>query len=311
MTSQPTSSGNSPNQLGQRPLELGVVVMPIDNWTDTLQRAQQIEAMGFDHYWLYDHHSWRHYRDQTWHSTVPWLAAVAAGTSSIGIGTMVSSPNMRHPATMAKDAMTLDHLSDGRFILGLGAGTTGFDATVFGDDPLDARQRADRFIEYTDVVDRMLTGETDHTGTWYTVNEGRIVPGCVQQPRLPLAIAAGGPRTLKMATEKADILITLGIPSQPAETLDDFIAQLASQAESVDQHCAIIGREPGSLRRLAFLSAGRSEPMQSFDAFVDFAGRIQKLGYDSIVVHDRVATDPALNFDPGLIGQLSEWDRTL
>lgn len=311
MTSESEPSSADQPVTGQRSLELGIVVMPINEWPATLKRAQEIEAMGFDHYWLYDHHSWRHYRDQTWHSTVPWLAAVAAGTSTIGIGTMVSSPNMRHPATMAKDAMTLDHLSGGRFILGLGAGTTGFDATVFGDDPLDARQRADRFMEYTDLVDRMLTGETNHAGRWYTVNEGRTVPGCVQQPRLPLAIAAGGPRTLKMAAERADIFITLGVPSQPAETLDDFMAQLADQADSVDQHCATIDRDPASLRRLVFVSAGRSEPMQSFDAFVDFAARVQKLGYDSIVMHDRVDTDPALTFDPDLIGHLGEWDRAL
>ncbi len=294
----------------QTELELGVVVMPIHDWPNTLSRAVEIEAMGFDHYWLYDHHSWRHYRNETWHSTIPWLAGVATGTSTIRLGTMVSSPNMRHPATMAKDAMSLDHLSNGRVILGLGAGTTGFDATVFGDAPLSARERADRFTEYVGVVDHLLSGGANHKGVWYTVDEGRAIPGSVQKPRLPLAIAAGGPRTLRMAAEQADMLITLGIPSQPVDSLDGFVDQLASQARDVEEHCATIGRDSDSLRRLVFLSAARSEPMASFDAFVDFAGRVCQLGYSSIVFHDLVDSDPALNFDPDLIPQLAAWNRS-
>ncbi len=295
---------------GER-LELGLVTMPIHDWSHTLARANEIEGMGFDHLWLYDHHSWRHYRDHTWHSTVPWLAGLATATSTIRLGTMVSSPNLRHPATMAKDAMTLDHLSAGRMILGLGAGTSGFDADVFGEPTLIPRERADRFIEYVEVVDHLLSGGTNHKGTWYTVDEARTVPGSVQQPRLPLAVAAGGPRTLRMAVERADVLITLGIPSKPVESLDGFIEQLASQAADVEKHCDAISRDPDSLRRLVFVSSNRSEPMASFDAFVEFASRVAALGYQSIVVHDREGADPALNFDPDLLPQLAAWDRSV
>lgn len=302
MTGVPTTEQNTG-------LELGVVVMPINDWPATLQRAQEIEAMGFDHYWLYDHHSWRHYRDQTWHSTIPWLAAIAVGTSTIGIGTMVSSPNLRHPATMAKDVMSLDHISNGRMILGLGAGTAGFDAAVFGDEPLSAKQRANRLIEYTQVVDDMLTGGRNHDGDWYTVDEGRAVPGCVQRPRAPMAIAAGGPRTLRLAVERADIWITLGTPSQPADNLDQFVDQLARQSEQADELCEKAGRVPHTLGRLVFISASRPEPMASMDAFVDFAGRVRQLGFNSIVLHDRVADDPALNFDPDMLARIAEWDR--
>ncbi|MGI9596749.1 MAG: LLM class flavin-dependent oxidoreductase, partial [Acidimicrobiales bacterium] len=117
-------------------MRVGVVQMPVESWPDTTARAAELEHMGFDHLWLYDHLSWQRYRDHTWHATTPWLAGVAAGTDRIELGTMVASPNLRHPLTLAKDAMTLDHISNGRFILGLGAGSSGFDATVFGDEPL-------------------------------------------------------------------------------------------------------------------------------------------------------------------------------
>lgn len=290
-------------------LEVGVVVMPINDWPSTLRRAQELEAMGFDHYWLYDHHSWRHYRDQAWHSTIPWLAGVAAGTNTIGLGTMVSSPNLRHPATMAKDAMSLDHISNGRMILGLGAGTTGFDATLFGDSPLTPRQRVDRLVEYVDVVDRVLTGEHNHSGKWYTVDEGRVIPGCVRQPRVPLAVAAGGARTLRLAAERADTWITLGKPSEPAEDLDQLVAQMADQTAAINEHCHQIGRAANTLNRLAFVSSARREPTVSLAAFVDFAGRVQELGFNSVVLHDRVAGDDALNFEPGLIDQIAAWKR--
>jgi hypothetical protein len=78
----------------------------------------------------------------------PTLAAAPYATLTIRLGTMVTNPNHRHPVTLAKDLITLDELSDGRIMLGIGSGGTGFDATVLGDQPWTARERADRFGEF-------------------------------------------------------------------------------------------------------------------------------------------------------------------
>src|SRR6185437_15172338 len=109
-------------------------MLPTDPWPETVRRARHLEAMGYDHLWTYDHLSWRRYRERAWHAAMPWLTGVAAATTRVRVGPMVVSPTFRHPLPFAKEAMTLDHVSDGRLTLGLGAGGTGFDATVLGDD---------------------------------------------------------------------------------------------------------------------------------------------------------------------------------
>src|SRR6188474_2039675 len=99
------------------PMRVGVLMLPTDPWPEALERARRIEALGYDHLWTYDHVSWRRYRGRTWFAAIPWLTGIAGATSRIRLGTMVSSPNMRHPVTLAQDAVTADHISGGRLIL--------------------------------------------------------------------------------------------------------------------------------------------------------------------------------------------------
>jgi alkanesulfonate monooxygenase SsuD/methylene tetrahydromethanopterin reductase-like flavin-dependent oxidoreductase (luciferase family) len=284
--------------------------MPVDPWPEASARARELEAMGYAHLWVYDHLSWRHYQDRPWHATFPWLTGLAAATERIGLGTMVASPNLRHPLSLAKEAMTVDNLSQGRLILGLGAGTSGFDASVFGDKPLTPAQRADRLIEYTEVVDRLLRFEqTNHDGPWYTVDEGRVLPGCVQTPRVPLAIAAGGRRTIGLAAAVGDIWITLGDPASEATGVDPFLQALAGQSRQLRQACETRGRDDTEIARLAFLPAKLTEPFQSLELFVDTVGRLGELGFDQVVIHDARADDPNLDFDPELVVAIGETYR--
>jgi alkanesulfonate monooxygenase SsuD/methylene tetrahydromethanopterin reductase-like flavin-dependent oxidoreductase (luciferase family) len=76
------------------------------------------------------------------------------------LGTLVTSPNFRHPVTLAKELISLDDVSDGRVTLGIGAGGTGFDATALGQDPWTPRERADRFGEFVPLLDRLLTEDS-------------------------------------------------------------------------------------------------------------------------------------------------------
>ncbi|MGB5758348.1 MAG: LLM class flavin-dependent oxidoreductase [Acidimicrobiales bacterium] len=290
---------------------MGIVQMPVDPWGVTVDRAKELEQMGFDHLWLYDHLSWQRYRDHDWHATMPWLTGIAANTERIRLGTMVASPNLRHPLTMAKDAMSLDHISNGRFILGLGAGSSGFDATVFGHEPLDGPARADRLTEYLAVTDGLLRGAlTNHQGRWYTVDEGRVIPGCVQEPRVPIAVAAGGPRTIRLAGAVADTWITLGDPASAAADVAEFEAVLRRQMAIFVEGCERSGRDPADPGKLCFLPSTFADPMADIETFTDFAGRIVDLGFTDLVVHDRRADDPALDFDPALIPAIAAWTTT-
>src|SRR5207302_8774190 len=112
---------------------------------------------------------------------------------------------------LALDVMSLDDISRGRLTLGLGAGGGGPDARVLGGERWSPHERADRFAEFVDLLDRLLTAErTTHRGRYYSATGALMRPGCVQRPRVPFAIAAAGPRGMALAVRYADSWVTLG-----------------------------------------------------------------------------------------------------
>jgi alkanesulfonate monooxygenase SsuD/methylene tetrahydromethanopterin reductase-like flavin-dependent oxidoreductase (luciferase family) len=274
-------------------MRVGVLLIPVDPWDETVEQVRRLESLGYDHLWTYDHLSWRRYRDQAWHAALPWLTGVAAATERVRLGTFVASPNFRHPATLAKEAMTLDHISSGRFVLGVGAGGTGFDATVLGGEVLSARQRADRLIEFVEVLDVLLTeGEASYAGEWFQVDAAQVVPGCVQKPRLPLAIAAGGPRTLALAARHADNWITYGAPEYADTTPAGVDKAVRTQRARLEDACTAIGRDPSEIDSTYLIGNTDERPLASVDAFVDFAGRFGELGFTDLVFHHPRPGDP-------------------
>ena len=288
-------------------VRLGVVLMPTDPWDETVRRAQHLEALGYDHLWVYDHLSWQRYRDRPWHATYPWLAGVAGATSRIRLGTMVSNLNVRHPLTLAKDAMTIDHISGGRLTLGLGAAGTGFDATALGQEPLSPGQRIDRLAEATGLLDGLLRLETrNHRGTYYTVDEARLLPGCVQRPRVPLAIAAGGRRGLRIAAEHGNAWITLGDTLGTDRTAAGTERVVAEQMSVLEDACASIGRDPDQLDKLLLTGHTDERPLVSLDAFTDLVGRYSAVGITDVVFHHPRSDDPELDDPPEIVQQISD-----
>ncbi|HTT86261.1 MAG TPA: LLM class flavin-dependent oxidoreductase [Acidimicrobiales bacterium] len=256
-------------------------------------QAVRMESLGFDHLWTYDHLSWRRYRDRPWFGTLPWLTGVACATTTIRIGTMVASPNFRHPVTLAKDAMTLDHLSGGRLVLGVGAGGVGFDSTVLGDRVLSAAERRDRLEEFTGLLDLLLRQPvTTYQGTYYRADEARMLPGCVQRPRLPLALAGGDPGTLALVARLADGWITYGDTSHRDMTASGTQRALRRQIDQLEERCTTFGRDPRSLDRI-FLAGNTDErPTASVEAFAELVERCHELGFTDLVFHHPRAEDP-------------------
>ena len=211
------------------------------------------EAMGFDHAWTYDHIAWRTLRDGPWFAAVPTLTAAAMATSTIRLGTMVASPNFRHPVAFARELITLDDVSDGRLTAGLGAGGEGWDATILGQAPWSASERADHFDEFVRLLDLVLRGPTTtFTGQHFSADAAPNQPGCVQQPRVPFAIAATGPRGMRLAVEHADVWVTNGSRSHAGPPLPapEGAALVRAQMQRLDDHCAAAGRDPATLDRL-------------------------------------------------------------
>lgn len=269
---------------------LSTCILPHQRWEDGARASWlRAEELGFDTAYTYDHLSWRTFRDGPWFGAVPTLTAAAAVTSRVRLGTLVTNPNFRHPVTLAKDLISLDDVSAGRITLGIGAGTTGFDATVLGNEAWSPRERADRFEEFVGLLDRLLT-EPDVTsrGRFYSAQEARNLPGCVQQPRIPFAVAALGPRGLALAARHGQAWVSTGDPAlfetgTPAES----DAAIADQIARLGEACAALDRDPATIRKvlLTGFTPEAHDIVESTERFADFAGRHLALGFDELVLH--------------------------
>ncbi|MDQ0942225.1 LLM class flavin-dependent oxidoreductase [Streptomyces sp. V1I1] len=271
-------------------MRLSTVILPVRPWhnggRDEWLRAEQL---GFHTAYTYDHLSWRSFRDGPWYGAVPTLTAAAAATERLRLGTLVTSPNFRHPVTLAKELISLDDISGGRITLGIGAGGMGFDATALGQEAWTPRERADRFGEFVPLLDRLLTEDSvTYEGTFYSAVEARNIPGCVQRPRLPFAVAATGPRGLKLAANHGQAWVTTGDPKLfETGTPEQSVEAIRGQIEKLGKACADIGRDVAELDKI-LLTGFTPEPgrvLESLDAFVDFAGRHFELGFTEIVLH--------------------------
>ena len=286
-------------------MRIGVCIIPADPWPVAVAQARHVEALGFDHLWTYDHLSWQHYRDRPWFSAMPWLTGIAGVTERIRIGTMVSSPNFQEPLTLAKDAIALDHISGGRFVLGVGAGGTGWDATVYGTRPLPPPARAARFGEMVEALDGLLTNERySFRGDYYAIDDARTTPGPLQSPRLPLAVAATGPKGLDLVARYGDVWVTFGDPADDANPAAIERA-VRNQTARLEDACVAVGRDPHTVERILLSGVGHDRPLASVGAFSDYIGRYEALGFTDLVVHHPRAEDPAWNDPPDILDQIA------
>ena len=274
-------------------VRLGVVILPELCWAEAKQRWHRAEQLGFEHAWTYDHLTWRSFRDRAWYGAIPTLTAAATATSRLHLGTLVASPNFRHPLPFVKELVTLDDISGGRAIAGIGAGGQGWDATALGQAPCSPRERGQRFAEFVTLTDLLLRQpEVTWAGSYYSVDEARTYPGCVQQPRLPLAIAASGPAGMRLAARLGDLWVTLGDSSQGPLGPADGARVVGTQIRRVDDACTEVGRDPSSLRKLVLSGLHLNPGLSSPEAFRETVGRYQEAGVTDFVVHWPRTTEP-------------------
>lgn len=269
-------------------MRFGIVILPQYDWPEAARRWRAAEEYGFDHAWTYDHLAWRGLAGERWHATVPTLTAAATVTSRIRLGTFVASPNYRHPVPFAKDIATVDQIAGGRMLLGLGSGGIGFDAFVLGQPELTPRERFARFTEFAEALDVLLrfegpgSGGISFEGSWYTSAGARMVGEPSQHPRMPLHIAADGPRGLALAVRIGDGWVTT------AGDDDDTAAWWRRAGELIrrlDDACAEAGRDPSTISRTLSLDSESRYSLASVGAFDDAVGRATELGYTDVVSH--------------------------
>jgi alkanesulfonate monooxygenase SsuD/methylene tetrahydromethanopterin reductase-like flavin-dependent oxidoreductase (luciferase family) len=269
-------------------MRFGLVILPQYEWPDAGRLWRDAERLGFDHAWTYDHLSWRGLAGERWHATIPTLTAAAMVTERIRLGTLVASPNYRHPVPFAKDVATLDQISGGRVVLGLGSGGTGFDARVLGQGELTPRERYERFREFTEALDRLLRferGSGDGITYWgdeFSADAARMVGEPAQLPRMPFLMAANGPRAMRLAARYGSGWVTTG---PQADTDAAWWAGLGPLVARLDEACAAEGREPGDLDRVLSLDDEARYSMSSVAAFEDAVGRARELGFTDVIAH--------------------------
>jgi F420-dependent oxidoreductase-like protein len=283
-------------------IRFGVVTDQILPWPTLVQRWQLFEALGFDSVWDSDHFvqsSWSEYPNfEAW--TV--LAGLAALTTRIRIGVLVTCNTFRHPALLAKEAVTVDHISNGRLDLGLGAGWYAAEHTMFGIDFPDPPERVGRFAEAVHIVDALLRNdETSFDGRYYQLRGARFRPRPIQQPRPPLVLAGHQPRMLKTVARYADVWNSFG-----------SVDEMRERNARLDEQCRAIGREPRAIRRSLYAGWSMTpSPLTSVEAFQDVVGRYREAGVEEFLldlppsvdlgVLERIATDaiPALRLADG------------
>ena len=287
-------------------MQLGVLILPEHPWREAAPQWQRAEAMGFDHAWTYDHIAWRTLRDSAWFAAVPTLTAAALATSTIRLGTLVASPNFRHPVPFARELITLDDLCDGRLTVGLGSGGEGWDATILGQEAWSPAERFDRLEEFVDLLDRVLRGpSTTATGTYYSADAAPNAPGCVQEPRVPFAIAATGERGMRLAVAHAEVWVTNGLRTHtgPPLSATEGAAVVREQQQRLDALCAEAERDPASLRRLVLTGTRLGAGLESIETWRETQAAYEAVGATDLVVHWPRPTEPYQG-DPAILEHL-------
>jgi len=268
-------------------VRFGVLILPELSWPEAQWRWRRAEELGLDHAWTYDHLTWETFRDAAWFGAIPTLTAAAMVTNQIRLGTLVASITFRQPLAFAKELVTLDDISGGRFTLGIGAGGAGWDATMLSGTAWPLRERTDRFVEFVGLIDRLLREpEVSYEGRFYSAHEARTYPGCVQRPRIPFAIAATGRRGMRLAATYGQLWVTTGDrTTHPPLDAGQGARLVRDQMARLDDHCAEAGRDPATLGRLVLAGRTLDSGLDSVEKFRDTAGRYAEVGVTDFVVH--------------------------
>jgi F420-dependent oxidoreductase-like protein len=261
--------------MDQKP-RFGLCVDPNLSWSSMVARFQRAEELGFDSVWDCDHYQ------QPSRPTGPYfegwtlLAGLAAVTKTIRLGNLVSCNTFRHPALLAKEAITVDHISNGRLDFGLGAGWFVEEHQRFGLGWPPPAELVERFREGVEICDSMFRNElTTYRGKYYQLEEAPCRPRPIQQPRPRFMLGGHRPRMLRIVAEYADAWNSFGTTEE-----------LRERNQILDEQCAALGRDPSTISRSLYgwASIMPYDPWSSVDAFHDCIGRYRDVGINEFII---------------------------
>lgn len=273
------------NQMNQA-LRFGIIAVQNTPWTKEVERWRSIETLGFDSIWVADHFVDPYQPSSHWYEGWTLLAALASQTEHVRIGTLVTSIPLRNPAMLARQAITVDHISNGRLELGLGTGVPWDPAySMIGIENWSPQERVTRFREAVEVIDRCLRNRVaSYEGQYYRLQNAAMNPPPIQQPRPPITIAAAKSHMLKIAARYADTwnFVPGDWDTQPSKMLENT----ARRNRLLDDYCSEIGRDPKTIRRslLVFGSEARTA-FNSVEAFEGIVSNYQEVGISEFIFY--------------------------
>jgi alkanesulfonate monooxygenase SsuD/methylene tetrahydromethanopterin reductase-like flavin-dependent oxidoreductase (luciferase family) len=229
-----------------RPLKVGVQLPEVERevrWPEILDMVRAIEDLGYDSVWVGEHLLYR-WPDRP--SRAPWeawtsMAAIAAATTRVGFGPLVACTNFHNPALLAKQASTIDEISGGRLILGLGAGWNETEFRAFG-FPFD--HRIDRFEEAFTIIRTLLRdGAIDFDGQYYQARDCELLPPGPRPGGPPLMVGSIGPRMLRITMPYVD---SWNVWFADTGNAPDGVPALRDVVEGA---CRDVGRDPAEVER--------------------------------------------------------------
>ena len=220
-------------------MRLGIATGQVLPWPELVERWRRIEGLGFDSAWLFDHFIASGAGNDHWYFE-GWtaLAGLAMATSRVELGVLVSGNTYRPPALLAKEAVTVDHISGGRLLLGLGAGWFEAEHRAYGFSFPSPGERVDRFREAVELIEALQREErASYDGRYYRLEEAAFEPKSVRPGGIPLVVGTGGERMLRIVARYADVWNMVGAPEQIAE-----------KGKVLLEACAAVGRDPTEIR---------------------------------------------------------------
>ena len=237
-------------------------------WEDWARLAELTEQHGLEGLFRSDHYTAIIRSDADALDAWATLAGLAAVTERIRLGTLVSPATFRHPSVLARIAATVDHISQGRVDVGMGAGWYEREHVAHGFPFLDAKRRFELFAEQVEIVVRSWTEDSfDHSGPAYALREQTALPRPFQQPHPPLVLGGSVKRRFAaLAARFAGEVNTLGAPND----------ELRERKERLDRACTDAGRDPGTLgfsvMTACFVGSDRREILDRIGTFLSVRG---------------------------------------
>jgi probable F420-dependent oxidoreductase len=321
-----TAGTPASSRSGHQPLKVGIDILAAETtmagetprWRDIQTLAETAEAVGFDSLWIPDHfllptNFWTGDDQQittigNWES---WsiLSALAMATQRVQIGTLVLGGGYRNPALLARMADTVDEISDGRLILGIGSGWVEYEYRAFG-YPYD--HLVSRFEEAIQIIHGLLKdGYVDFEGTYYQARECQLSPRGPRRGDLPIMIGSRQPRMHRLAAKYADIWN--GSWSADVHSLSPML-------EQIEAACTEVGRDPASLELTAGVLVGlpgdyphrdRSPLWHQMLAAAHLTGSTDEIAAGLLAYRDRGISHIQVMLDPMTPSGIEEFGRVL